>query len=755
MPICSSKISLHCGAPFITLLTSIAVMHFVFEPVYAQHVFFDNSAASKSYFHSEVAVVAPSELEVADGNMPTDDAHFQSPPNSLRLKWRSATGGNWQATIKVMTRYGRRFEFDGDTLSLWCYATEQLSPQDAPRIYLRDEKGVGVPTIHLLEAHGPMPARKWTQVRLPFASFRGRYGGTDDNKFDPRQLASITLVQNLDDGREHTLYIDDISVIRGEDKDSQSPEAPADLGVHGKARHFDLSWQPSKDADIKAYRIYRSIGGQEFQPVATRPAWSCRHVDFVDGPGVRAQYKVSAIDVHENESVLSEPSEGSTREFSDDELLDMVQEGCFRYYWDAANAESGMALEILPGDPNLVALGGSGFGIMAQLAATERGFITRDESTQRMLKIVRFLKRAERFHGVWPHFLDGPTGRANPYFGKYDNGGDLVETAFLVQGLLASRQYFDADSAAEREIRDTITTMWREIEWDWYRKTPDSEVLYWHWSPDHEWHISHPLIGWNETMIVYLLAIASPTHAVSASMYHTGWAGHSDEAVRYRQQWGRTTQGDHYTNGNEYYGIKLDVGVGSGGDLFFTQFSFLGFDPRGKRDRYTNYFNNNRNIALINRAYCIENPRKFAGYGEKCWGLSAGVNSGGGRPLPRDDNGTICTSAGLGVFPYTPAESMAMLRHCYYELGPQIWGPYGFHDGFNQSQQWFDEVYMGLNQAQIVVGIENHRSGLLWRLFMANEEIAPALESIGLKADKPQAKSSAAARPAAGKSGAK
>jgi hypothetical protein len=390
-----------------------------------------------------------------------------------------------------------------------------------------------------------------------------------------------------------------------------------------------------------------------------------------------------------------------------------------------------MAVEIRPGDENLVAIGASGFGIMAQLVATERGFVDRQASAERMQKIVRFLRRADRFHGVWPHFLDGRTGRVNPYFGKYDNGGDLVETSFLLQGLLAARQYFDRDNAAEGEIRETITALWGEVEFDWYRKSPTSDVLYWHWSPDHEWHVSHPLIGWNETMIVYLLAIASPTHGVPGEMYYSGWAGQSDRAVQYRRGWSRTTQGDHFTNGNTYYGIKLDVGSGTGADLFFTQFSFLGFDPRDRRDRYTNYFKNNRNIALINRAYCAENPRKFVGYGPDCWGLSAGVNSGGGRPLPRDDNGTICCSAALGVFPYTSEESMAALKHFYRELGPKIWGAYGFHDGFNATTNWFDEVYMGLNQAQIVVGIENHRSGLVWKRFMANPEIGPALQKAG------------------------
>jgi hypothetical protein len=700
-----------------------------------RHVLFENSAADGSYFYSEAAVVAPSRLEIADGKLPVEATRFRSPPNCLRLKWKSAAGGDWHVVVKAPDRYVREPRFDGDTLSVWCFSEEGVEPDEGPRVFLQDATGAGVPTIVLQARHGPLAAGKWTEVKLPFAAFAGQYGGTDDAKFDPRRLSSITFVQNLEDGKEHVLYLDDICVIDSKRKERAAPPSPARLTVTGQDRHFDLSWQPSDDDNLLGYRIYRSLDGGKFESISTRSSWSCRYVDFVGASGKAAQYRVSAIAMNQSESPLSQPASGKTRAFSDDALLDMVQEGCFRYYWEAANPDSGMAIEILPGDDNLVAIGASGFGIMAQLVATDRKFITRDASVQRMLKIARFLGRADRFHGAWPHFLDGRTGHVNPYFGKYDNGGDLVETAFLIQGLLAARQYFNRDNEAEREIRDTVTNLWRGVEWDWYRKTPDSDFLYWHWSPDHAWHISHPLIGWNETMIVYLLAIASPTHPVPAAMYYSGWASQSDQAVHYRRTWSRTTDGDHYTNGKSFYGIKLDVGSATGADLFFTQFSFLGFDPRSKRDRFTNYFRNNRNIALINRAYCIENPRKYVGYGPDCWGLSAGVNSGGGRPLPRDDNGTICVSAALGVFPYTPRESMAALKHFYRELGAKLWGPYGFHDGFNQANSWYDEVYMGLNQAQIVAGIENYRTGLIWKNFMANPEIEPALRAIGFRTD--------------------
>jgi hypothetical protein len=242
------------------------------------------------------------------------------------------------------------------------------------------------------------------------------------------------------------------------------------------------------------------------------------------------------------------------------------------------------------------------------------------------------------------------------------------------------------------------------------------------------------LIGWNETLIVYLLAIASPTHPIPVLMYYSGWASSSDTARRYRQTWGKTTQGDQYTNGNTYYGIPLAVGVGTGGPLFFTHYSFLGFDPRGKRDRFADYFENNQALVRINRAYCVENPGHFQGYGEYFWGLTASLDHTGylaHEPTPRADNGTITPTAALASFPYTPEASMAALKHFYYDLGDKLWGIYGFRDAYNPTVEYISNIYMGLNQAPITIMIENYRSGLLWKLFMANPEIIAMLDRVG------------------------
>ena len=712
------------------------------ESAYDRHIAFDNSVAPGAYYYSEGSATLPSELELADGKFPLETARCVTPPNCLRLRWRSGRGGDWRMTLRLKRPYGAP-DLSGDTISFWVYSETPLTRESSPRITVTDEHGESSPAIHLLDRGERLPAREWIRFHLPFSSFVSPVRQTRDVEVDTGRLVSVAFVKGLDDPDPRTLYLDEITVgAMPAAGDRTAPAPPAGLSAKGYERHVDLTWRAGAERDLLHYRIYRARDDGEYVAVGIQKAGVTRYADFVGPVGpvfrpARVSYQVTAVDTSYNESPRSPAVSSATRAMTDDELLTMVQEASFRYYWEASHPVAGLALEILPGDENLVALGASGFGIMALLVGVERGFITREQGVERLLRIVRFLSKADRFHGVWPHFLDGRTGRVIPYFGTYDDGGDLVETAFIIQGLLAARQYFAGDTPAEREIGDTITGFWHDVEWSWYRQRPDSDFLYWHWSPEHGFYINHPLVGWNETMIVYLLAIASPTHAVPASMFHTGFAGQSERAVEYRRGWGRTTEGDRYVNGNTYYGIELDVGVGSGGELFFTHFSFMGFDPRGRRDRYTNYFENNRALALINHAYAVANPLKHPGYGARSWGRSAGINGGGAKPQPAGDNGTINCMASISSFPYTPEQSMAALKHFYRDLGDRVWGIYGFRDGFNVTENWFEDVYMGLNQAPQVVMIENHRTGLVWKLFMSNPEIAPALEAMGFAPDTP------------------
>jgi exo beta-1,2-glucooligosaccharide sophorohydrolase (non-reducing end) len=370
---------------------------------------------------------------------------------------------------------------------------------------------------------------------------------------------------------------------------------------------------------------------------------------------------------------------------------------------------------------------------MALIVGAERKFISRDEAVERFVLIVDFLRKADKFHGVVPHFIDGPSGKVEPFFGSRDNGGDLVEHSFLMQGLLAARAYFNRNDPKEKHIRDEITKLWEETEWDWYRRGKDSKFLYWHWSPDQDWVINHRLIGWNETMVTYLLAIASPTHAVPASMYYSGWANQDEIGQNYRSGWGGTKEGSMYINGNTYEGIKLDVGVSSGGPLFFTHYSYMGYDPHFITDKYTNYFTNNQNIARINYRYSVRNPKKQLGYGDSAWGLTASdgpYDYLADEPAIRQDHGKIAPTGAISSFPYTPLESMKALKNYYFKHGHFLWGEYGFRDAFSLAENWSSDIYMGLNQAPMTVMIENYRTGLIWKLFMSDVDVKQGLKRL-------------------------
>ena len=397
---------------------------------------------------------------------------------------------------------------------------------------------------------------------------------------------------------------------------------------------------------------------------------------------------------------------------SDDDLLTKIQQQTFRYFWDYAEPTSGMARE-RNGSGDLVTTGGSGFGLMALVVGMERGFITRQEGVQRLGKILTFLERADRFHGAWSHWVNGVSGKVIP-FGANDNGGDLVETSFLVQGLLTVRQYLNPSESTESALITRINALWEGVEWDWYRR--DSQMLYWHWSPDKNWIMNMPIRGWNECLISYVLAASSPTHTISKSVYDNGWA-----------------QGGGIRNGQSYEGVTLPLGSSWGGPLFFTHYSFLGLKPAGLSDAWcSDYFLQNKNHSRINQLYCVRNPKKFVGYSTDCWGLTASDNqSGYSAHSPTNDLGVITPTAAISSLPYTPQESMNAIRFFYYTLGDRLWGDYGFYDAFNLTEGWTASSYLAIDQGPIVVMVENHRTGLLWNLFMSAPEVQAGLTKLG------------------------
>lgn len=705
---------------------------------YYRHVVFDNSLTNDSYFYSHGMANGSSALELKGSRLPVEEKTFLTPPNAIRLEWESRPNGGWEAEIHTVEFRNRFPEFQGHNLYFWCYAPQAIAAADLPVLTLSNSRqGLQVAEfpaaftqpLPLEKFAGNIPAGRWVRVRIPLAEFRTE----SIYEFRAQHLQSVIFHQGRTDGARHTLIIDDIW-IGDETPSIKMLPAPVAVTAKGYDRHIEVAWKAVDVHSPARYVIYRSLDGGDYKPIGIQLPGRARYEDFLGKAGMTAKYKIAAADWENHSSPLSSVASASTREFSDDELLTMLQEACFHYYWDGADPASGMTRENIPGDDRIVATGASGMGIAAILVGVERGFISRQEGLDRLLKIVTFLEHAQRYHGAWSHYMDGSTGKTMPVFGMFDNGGDLVETSFLMEGLLAARGYFHGDAPAERELQSHITKLWEAVEWDWYRGAHPGDFLYWHWSAEWGWQIQHPLIGQNEVMITYLLAMASPTHGVSPEMYYSGWASQSTQAQNYREGWSGSPDGKMYGNGQTYYGIKLDVGVGTGGPLFFTHYSFFGFDPHQLHDRFTaSYFENNANLARINRAYCMANPKHFAGYGADAWGLTASDGPWGYVPHAPDadhDFGTLTPTGALASYPYTPEASMAAFKHYYRDLGAQLWDIYGLRDAYNPGEDWISPIYMGLNQAPIAVMIENYRSGAVWKSFMANPEVGEMLKKL-------------------------
>ena len=433
---------------------------------------------------------------------------------------------------------------------------------------------------------------------------------------------------------------------------------------------------------------------------------------------------------------------GIIKGLSDEQLLETVQKQTFRFFWHGCHPVSGLALERSDtvkaeyywdyineawGEPNFSttsfgpdagAIGGTGFGIMSTVVAVDRKWIGRDTAVRRLIKIADFLLNADCYHGIYPHFMNGRTGKTIR-FDRLDDGADIVETSYLLMGFLTAREYFNGDAAREKYLRKRIDQIWGAANWNWH--TNNQHKLFWHWSPNNGFDMNFPVWGWNECLITYIMAASSQYHAISKEVYNGTWAG-----------------SEGFKNGRTYYGYKLPLGnydKDKGGPLFFEQYTFQGIDPNGLHDSLGNdYFEQGRNHTLINRAYCIENPKHYKGYSSTCWGLTAGDSyKGYVAHSPENDFGVIQPTAAISSMPYTPKESMEALRYFYYGLGDKIWSKYGFVDGFSIDHNWYAKSHLAIDQGPIVVMIENYRSKLLWKLFMQIPDIQNGLKKLGFE----------------------
>jgi hypothetical protein len=628
---------------------------------------------------------------------------------SLKFNYISSSTGNWKATI-----YRKDWTTTSintmDSLSFFIYAENQLPSSALPLIGLKAINLSGTGEIDtklypLAGYNGPVQAKTWTKIRIPVSVI---INDPLNNQVDFASIKGVIFNQSETDQSSRQILIDQVLAFKNIDK---VPDI-IDFKVTGYDSHAELMWTfPMNDL---SYRVYASFDGGQTYQVRTETE-SNDYLDFVPESARNSTvlYRLKAF-YQEKESPTVE-SAANIKDCNDDGLLDLVQRYSFRYFWEGAHQQTGMALERTNDDTITVASGATGMGLMAMIVAYEREFHAREQIKDRILKILNFLATCQRHHGAWSHWYYANTFQTKPFSTK-DDGGDLVETSYVATALMALRNYFSDSDSKSIQIRENASTLLNGIEWEWYRQG-NQNVLYWHWSPNFNFDMNMPLKGWDEALITYLMAASSTSHGISKEVYDQGWASNGNMASK------RT-----------YYNYDINLSPDWGGPLFWIHYSFLGIDPHGLKDQYADYWQENINTAKIHYAYAVANPKGHVNYGSKCWGLTASDDPYGytaHQPMS-NDNGTISPTAALSSMPYTPIESKRFLKYLYRERGKDLFGKYGPFDAFNDNLNWVKEAYIGIDQGPIVIMIENYRTGLIWKNVMKDADLQSGLNKLAM-----------------------
>lgn len=414
----------------------------------------------------------------------------------------------------------------------------------------------------------------------------------------------------------------------------------------------------------------------------------------------------------------------------DEAVLDDIQRRHFKYFWELTNSVNGLVPDRANPANNTAAssIAATGFGLTAYIVGVERGFITRQQAAERTLTTLRFFADAPQssastdvtgYKGFFYHFLNRDTG----YRDKADTELSTIDTALLLAGVLSSQSYFDGDNETETEIRELADRLYRAVEWKWAMNGGSKMTM--GWSPENGF-LPHVWSGYNEAMILYILAFGSPDASKKI-----------DGSI-----WNNWTATYHWDKFHGYDMVNFSP-------LFGHQYSHIWVDFKGIRDSYMrgkalDYFENSRRATMSNRAYCIANPKGFKGYGENIWGLTASDGPGGyfgkegyyargASALWIYDDGTIAPTAAGGSFPFTPEESYNALTAMKKYNGGVLWTQYGFWDAFNPQVDWVAEWWLGIDQGPILIMIENYRTGLVWNLMKKNPYIASGLKAAGFR----------------------
>jgi len=686
----------------------------------AQEIWFFSEGTNENYYDQGIVDVAnlgtslfehtyPPGFPQYNDKVPCAATAFRG-TTSLKFSYTSSSTGNWRVSI-FRTGWNSADVTGLDSISFFVWSATDLPASALPEIGLRAMNKSGSGEVnsmlyHLSDYNGSITSGQWTQIKFPLRIIINDNG---NSTLDFTAVKAVVFNQSETNNTSRTILLDEITVF----KSLAVIPSVSNLTGTGYDSHAELEWtMPVKNM---LYRIYGSFDSGANYELRGETADSV-YLDFVPDNGKNATVMYHVVAVAQNRESEPEQASVTLQDYTDDELLDMVQRYCFRYFWEGAHQPSGMALERTNGGTVTAASGATGMGLMAMIVAYEREYRPREDIKDRIIKILNFLETCDRFQGAWSHWYNADTKHTIP-FTTDDDGGDLVETSYVAQALIALKHYFSGSDAKSVQIREKADMLWKGVNWDWYRQYGQN-VLYWHWSPSYLFMKNMKITGWNEALVTYIMAAASPVYGIPKEVYTQGWARSGAMVVK------RT-----------YYSYEINLSHDYGGPLFWVHYSHLGLNPRGLTDQYASYWQEHVNTVKIHVAYAVDNPGHFKNYSNKCWGLTASDDPYGytaHQPVS-NDNGTISPTAALSSMPYDPEDAVRALKYFYRERGKDLFGRFGPYDAFNDNLGWVQKAYIGIDQGPIVIMIENYRTGLLWNNVMVDADVRAGLSKLGFQ----------------------
>ncbi len=696
-------------------------------------VVFENSILEGNYMYSDVYHDDHSWVENVAGKLPVSDSIFFTPGNSLSLRYVSAEKGNWHTQVTFPEAVNRYFPHTADVLTFKLYVASNTESSALPRLSLIQRDTLS----HILELADYVDgfrANMWLNVRIPVTAVNGL--------LMEAPIDGIRLSQGQTGPGTHWLFIDQIEFVSANPPRAKLSSPAVLASATAYDRHVDLTWQLPLTPSIRYIKVYRADDNEHFEPVAIRPVFVQKYTDYVPYPEKKYSYKIAWVDYDYLESPFSEVVEATTHTASDSTLLDFIQAAHFNYFMERAEVNSGMHGIHFGVDDATVSVMETGLSLLSHVVAAERGFISRKAAIDRLRRIVDFLAKVERYHGAFPAKIDGRTGKGIFEIDSVPEA-DLTATAFLMQGLLVAQQYFGVDSSEVGGLTAKIDTLWDGVEWNEFVVAGQPNILLDKWSPVSGFKQSQPLGGFGQDFIGYVLALASPRYSLNPDAYVEGLgiprelpdstylmelANNDLFAVDVGGDTAATLPRYHelkYTTDTTLYGLPITVGSIET-SLLEAYVPFFAFDPRGKRDTFTNYFTNNVNLSSAVRRR--DNEQGYGGFSTNIWGTTViGVDTLGADSV--GDIHAINPAIASASYAYLPEPALRSIKALYGRYGQALFTEYGFRKWIAPERNAVSSGFDALNQAAVVVMIENGRSGLVWDLFTSHPDIKKVVEN--------------------------